>query len=897
MLEALIVVAALAIPVAAIAGFIVALNVRGRVVLLEQRIRELERRGLTAAAGDGAAGPAADDQAAISALPTTAPAEPVAPPPAPEPTAPEPAAAPEAAAPSPAPARPRRSFEESFGTRWTVWVGGLALALGGLFLLRYSIEQGLLGPAARIGLAALFALALIAAGERTRRQDRAQQAGFAAAHVPSILTAAGTTIAYGAVYAAYDLYGFLPPALAFVLLGAVALATLAAALLHGPALAALGLVGAYVAPGLVTTSDPNAWALYLYVAVVTAAAFGLARLRLWRWLALTAIAFGLAWGLVWSGTPAPHLFHAVAGFVLSAALIVAGFLYGPPSVPGRIEATSSIALAAYLAGAAFVVLVSGHDAAALIVFTALAVATVALVWRAEAAAGALPAAAVFAAAILADWALDAPAGTLVAPPGPMAGVLPEPSNVVVWPHLAFAVALAILFAAVGFRAQGRASHAGVSIIWAATAVFAPLAMFGALYYRIADFERSIPFAGLALVMAAAFGAAVEALSARPSRPGLTAGAALFATGAVAALALAFTVALEKGWLTIALALMIAGVAWTVERRPVPFLRWLAAAMSVIVLMRLGWEPRVVGNDVGAAPLFNWLLYGYGVPALACWFAAHRLRRGGDDVPTRMVEALAITFTVLAGALQIRHYVHGGDVYRPASDLMELALQVCLALAMAIGLERLRQRSGSIVHNIGALVMAALAACAALFGLLGAENPALTGTPVGGPVINLVLLGYGLPAALAAILAVIVRAHRPPWYSVAAAVAALVLGMAYITLEIRTLFRGPDLTAADGGAAELYAYSAAWLAFGVLLLAAGIVRASRTLRLASAAVLVVTIVKVFLVDLADLEGIYRALSFIGLGLVLVGIGRLYQKLLFPPRREGTGTAASQTGGAA
>jgi uncharacterized membrane protein len=49
-------------------------------------------------------------------------------------------------------------------------------------------------------------------------------------------------VAYATVYAAYALYEFLPPAAAFILLGVVALLTLAAALLHGPALAGLGVV-------------------------------------------------------------------------------------------------------------------------------------------------------------------------------------------------------------------------------------------------------------------------------------------------------------------------------------------------------------------------------------------------------------------------------------------------------------------------------------------------------------------------------------------------------------------------------------------------------------------------------------------------------------------------------
>jgi uncharacterized membrane protein len=64
--------------------------------------------------------------------------------------------------------------------------------------------------------------------------------------------------------------------------------------------------------------------------------------------------------------------------------------------------------------------------------------------------------------------------------------------------------------------------------------------------------------------------------------------------------------------------------------------------------------------------------------------------------------------------------------------------------------------------------------------------------------------------------------------------------------------------------------------------AGVFLRSQPARLASAAVVLITVGKVFLLDLAVLEGAFRALSFIGLGLVLVGIGWLYQRLLFPRR---------------
>ena len=63
-----------------------------------------------------------------------------------------------AGVPPPAAAAPAPTLEERLGTRWAVWVGGLALALGGVLLVRYSIEQGMFGPGVRVALGAVFAL-------------------------------------------------------------------------------------------------------------------------------------------------------------------------------------------------------------------------------------------------------------------------------------------------------------------------------------------------------------------------------------------------------------------------------------------------------------------------------------------------------------------------------------------------------------------------------------------------------------------------------------------------------------------------------------------------------------------------------------------------------------------
>ena len=563
-------------------------------------------------------------------------------------------------------------------------------------------------------------------------------------------------------------------------------------------------------------------------------------------------------------------------------MIVAGLWLGPDALPGRIDGVSSAALGAYLLAATLLVLVSRHDPLALVTFAVLAAATVAIAWRAEAATAAVPVAAVLVVLVFVRWAADLDIERLVMPSGPVAGAVPEPPKTNAGWHLVLGAAFALLFGGAGYLAQGRSERPLAPVLWSAAAVFAPIAILAALYFRIAGFEPSIPFAAAALLLSALYAFATETLDKRAPRPGLPAASAIFATGAVAALALALTLALERGWLTVALALMVPGIAWVADQRPLPALRVLAAVIGVLVLARIGWEPRIVGDDVGTSPIFNWLLYGYGIPAAAFWLGGYLLRRRGDDVPARMVDAGAILLTVLLAFLEIRHFINGGDVYRDASSLAEIGLQVCVGLAMIIGLERLRLRSHSVVHDVAALVIATLTLAAVIVGLGMIENPFFTGEPVGGRFVNLILLGYGLPAVLTAILALVSRGHRPKEYSAIAAVTSVALALMYLSLEVRTLYHGEVLDEGPITDAEQYTYSAVWLVFGVTLLVVGMLLRSQAVRLASAAVVILTVFKVFLIDMSDLTGIYQSLSFIGLGIVLLGVGWLYQRLLFPRR---------------
>jgi uncharacterized membrane protein len=867
----LLVVLVLAAPILAIIALARSSGVNDRLSRLERRMAALETRPAATVPAQSAAPPpqaAAPPPVATSVEPPQAPTQP------PQPVAASVPGSPIATATPTTPAEPQRdmSFEERFGTRWVVWVGGIALALGGIFLVRYAIEQDLIGPRVRIALGALLALVLVATGEWQRRSERALELpSLPMADIPAILTAAGTTVAYATVYAAYAIYGFLPPPIAFLLLGTVALLCLAAALLHGPALAGLGIVGAYLAPMLVASTEPDYWSLYIYIAVVNAAAFALARYRLWRWLALTALMLGALWALpgldLGFGTVTAlgaHVFHAVTGFALVAIFLVCGLLYGPPAAPGEIDHVSGFALAVYLLVATILVLASRHDATALTAFIILTIAAVGIAWRTEAATAAVPVAALLCIAIMTHWAVDMQPNALIAPSGPTAPAIPEPGGFDYGSHFVLAALWPML--------------------WAASGAILPLAMLVALYYRVAALDRSLPFAGLALLLAALYGVATEALVRREQRPGLRPGlmqaSAMFATGTLAALALALTFALEKGWLTIALALMVPGIAWVAGERPLPWLRSLAAIVVGVVVARIAHEPRIAGDDVGTTPIFNWLLYGYGIPAASFWLGGWLLRKRADDLPAHVVDAGAILFTVLLAVMEIRHYVTGGNIYAPMRGTTEIMLYANVALAMTIGLEHIRARSGSFIHNAGALIMAALTYAAVVADLIVGSSLQFVTTPLpGGVFVNEIMLGFGLPAVLAITLALIARTTRPISYRTAAAIAAVLLALFYLTLETRRLFHGPVL-AGPTSDAEQYAYSTVWLVYGIALLAAGFLLRSQPARLLALGVIILTIAKVFLYDSANIAGIYRALSAIGLGVVLLGIGWLYQRVLYP-----------------
>src|SRR5262249_35142569 len=162
--------------------------------------------------------------------------------------------------------------------------------------------------------------------------------------------------------------------------------------------------------------------------------------------------------------------------------------------------------------------------------------------------------------------------------------------------------------------------------------------------------------------------------------------------------------------------------------------------------------------------------------------------------------------------------------------------------------------------LGAMATTALALAVGVIGLALHANPLRPGNLVdGGVLLNTLLVGYALPAALAFLLARRVNLARgvpvPAAFRQATTIAAIAWLFAYVSLETRRVFQGNDLSfLRHTSEAEWYAYSAVWLVLGVALLGYGLWRRSTTVRLASAVFVFASVAKVFLFDLAGLEGI-------------------------------------------
>ena len=828
--------------------------------------------------------------------------------PEPEPEEPPTPEDPPAPPPPPAPCAPKEALEQRLTMRWLVWLGGVTIALGGVFLVKYSIEQELLGPTGRCVLGLLLGVALVVAGEWLRRQPLQRAiASVRPSQVPPALTAAGIATMFAVIYAAFALYGLIPPLVTFVALAVIALGAFALALLQGPFVALLGLVGAFLVPMLVPSDDPSAYALFGYLLVVLAAALAIVRYMAWGWLAWIALAGAMLWTALW----------LVVGWQSGDALALGGFLIaticlfvflrprlapGPPqptvwrrflamSPPDRLAWLTAIAAAVLMYA---VVRQDGYGVVSLAALGLLAASFMVIGRRESVFDGFAIVGGLAVAAALATWHLPYVVEDerfiydILGARKPFPGAPVVPPELV--SYVVTAAGFAALFAAGGFTALWRATRPA---LWAAVSAGAPVLILAIAYWRVSAAGGDLAWTTASLALAGLALAGADRCARHRAAAGMEAALGAYAVGVVAATSLSATIALEQGWLTVALSLQLPALAWIDGKLSVRALRRVAFVVAAIVLARLALNHQVLDYPSGAVPGLNWVLYGYGIPMAAFLAAAWQFRKRIDDNLVIALEGGALVFGVLLVTLEIRHFITG-SLDAEDYSLVEQSLQSIAWLAIGYGLYRQRRRSDRAVLRWGWRIVTSLATSHVLLIQVFLSNPMITGDRVGDwPVLNMLLLAYGAPGVFGILFLREARRQGHNWIAAGAGVATVALFFVELSLEVRRAFLGENLGLLRGASdAEWYSYSVAWLVYAGVLLAAGILRGHVALRYASLAILALTVLKVFFSDMDALTGLYRALSFLGLGAALVAIGYLYQRFVFPQQpRPKTGDDAT------
>ncbi|MEP6343684.1 MAG: DUF2339 domain-containing protein [Maricaulaceae bacterium] len=809
------------------------------------------------------------------------------------------------------PPKPKVTIEEMIGSQWSVWVGGIALAIGAVFLIRYSIEAGVFSPAMRIAMAGFMGLAALAGGEWMRRNDMsaeiAKKAGRVFKHhayIPGVLTAIGIFTWLGTVYASYVLYDFIGPTAAFILLGLTSLLGLALSLLHGPKLAALGLVAAFVTPLLVNTGSPNYLALYGYLLVIGAAALVLARKRDWHDITTLTLFGVLAWLFISLGAlKDSHTTLMWIGFALTAYGVgtwsaqtakVAHNIAANNKVPkeaslGFVPSFGKIALLVWTLGlavvAVFAVMLYGHEHNSPLIWAALCLS----------------------AAFIINGARWHGANIHILIGGALSLLTLIAASLSLSVTFAIFALVSLAIWGLCFRESRRDEHqaAKSDTLWTSLSVVGPLFGWMGLLLakgRLSDtisgwlsVSKVGPFEGAVyLAVALVFAASAEYLWRKNERTALPIN--IYALGSGAAvlagllLCLNIDIMFYAGLLSlcVGLGLYILRPLWSVRIM-------IVGALGLSVLFALGHH--ISGGDVGQKLIFNSLWIFLALPAALSFAAGYSLERKISDIWSEILKAATLSLGALFVVLQIHHMMNGGEVLAASFSLEEAALFVLTGLCFTLGgswLERnshipFKQRpSHKQLLPIISMGLSAVSIGIFAFLLCLMMNPLLNDAynVKGNIVLNSLVLAYALPAVLFMAISLWSKDSRPLAYTRICAALGFAAFMLFVTGMVRFMFSGAniDIFNHPPEGMELYMMSAVWLLIGIGMLVFGLKTKNRNIRLVSGGVIIVTVLKAFLIDMANLEGVLRAMSFVILGLVLIVIGRVYQKLIFADKPE-------------
>lgn len=887
---------ALAIPLGLIVLLIAHVALRNRVLRLEQRIAEMKASAAlqpvpsVTSAQDAPFQPVSVQPVSVQPVPMPVAARPpeILPEPSPEPIARVEPAQLDQNRPIVMRADRASAFGAWMRRNWVYAVSAASLALAGVFLVQYGVQNGMLPPAARVLAAMLFGAALIVAGEWMRRHGGDGE-GSATAYLPSVFAGAGLVAIFAATVAARQLYDLIGPTTALVLHIATALIAVGLGWFYGPLLVAVGLIGAAAAPFLVGSDSAATPLLYAYYGLVAATGLAVDAVRRWAWVSALALVLGYAGGFTMLQFGAGELGWQICVVVLALAAIALPLLsrvpdQPAPSVLGALLDKGAagwpvfpvrLAAGSVLVSSLALLILPGETAAlgfgAFVALTVLALLL--LIWadRAEGLAdlALLPSAAI-ALRLVSDmtqfWPMSqaflAQAITLRAPES-------GPPMTVTWLVL-MAAAVSAAFAVRALRGGPAALLHGLAAVLVAPLVVAVLELSWRPAVALGNWGWSVH----AMLLAAGMVALAERFA---RKDGTDHRRAAYATlSALSLIALSLFVLTSATALTLALAVLVV-VAAALDQR------FTLRAMGIFIQIAVV----VLGYRLVVDPGINWALRPPLLPVLLAFAGAVAAEVAAlillGALPRPMtkgvLESAALALVAVLFNVLIARWLVGPDGDFTTQSSYSATLHALPWLSMTL-VQLYRARLGGPMRRLRLIIaaVAGFAATAGLFAAVGPLNPLFASpyddpqvTVIGPILLDTLALAYAMPGLLLLLVARRLRLSTRLTFAVMGVGAALLA--LYAGLEIRRFWQGDFLGGPGVRQNELYSYTVALTLLGAGLLYQAIARRSALLRRVGMAIIAVTIAKVFLIDAAGLSGLTRVFSFLGLGLSLAGLAWL------------------------
>ncbi|WP_428776238.1 DUF2339 domain-containing protein [Vibrio sp.] len=742
------------------------------------------------------------------------------------------------------------------------WLGGVVLTLGGLFLAKYTLDAGLLSPVARVLLGFSVGLGLIVTAEYLTRQK--VRFDIHNDYLNAAIVSAGVITCYAMTLVASHYYQLISSTFSFIVLAAIALTATAMALRYGPIVAVIGILGAYSVPLPFWQLDYNVLTIASYVTLVSVSAIVVANQVQRQWLWWLSFAAHFIWFLIivmlgGHGDALVILLFAVVSLYLYVLSDTLGWTLQrvhltPLSLKVLLMPRKEQAgLLASLLPIWLFYFVHGYQPS-LILATVVVLMVLCTAPLRHSAFDSWP---------LLGWLLS------IATLGMM---LPETNYndldfVFTGAHLySQAIALALFSYALTMQ-----RHYPDRLAYSLLLVVGPSSLF-ALCYIFSPPQANLAMYSLWAVELALLALVAERLTANQQLAWVKLSGILLANINVS---LILTMLLESSTLTLALSAQLVGLGYWCRKLELSPPHWLVKALMAVVLIRLTLFPWLDGYSDERLFGIHWTIVIY--PLVIGLFVL--ARRHYQDNLLRQIMAGAIMHLAALVITTESSYQLVGRYPNLSAPSFHEAILLAMNWLLIAAVYCYRSQYSTSLQKVYLSFAALLALGAGYYhiALNSLSSPWFAPQSIGEtPLWNWLLALWLIPALI--LLAVSrLTLFQTKLRRIIYGISAVWL-LQFINGTIRHQFHQDQIwVRLPTEELEMYSYSLVWLVISVVTLVAARRFAKPLMQQIGFGLLAIVVCKAFLVDMSQLTGLYRALSFLGLGVSLLGIGWLVQRM--------------------